>query len=352
METNITDSPTGSSNHNRLKSAAINPDPLSHGEHTHHRRPITLMANLEAAQLSSPGSKNAPAKKTSRTKNASESSHPQRPKSLKTRLADSTPENQDANKTPPKVVHETKHRSEKDRSRPTISLLKTEVIDDTSSVLRHSPKTPVQTRHQEKKSGGLEVKNNMSTDANVHDETATFDSPAAASVEHPAANVWATRFSWIKTHRRLLLIVAISFVSGILVSSWFGPGEQPAPRQGVADSGQSVPLPAAENVPYQQPAQSAAYYNGAHSLSAPESHGYPVYRQSYGNPYSGRSKPQQRSSTQYSDRAWDNHNAGQVPQTSSASPWRQPDSQKTDPYNKAQRPRYAPWSEHSQYREH
>lgn len=352
MENTITDNHTGSSNHNRLKSAAINPDPLSNGEHTHRRRPITLMANLETAQLSSPSSKNAPVKKTSRTKNASESNNPQRLKSLKTRLADSPPENQDAKKTPPKVVHESKDSSEKDRSRHTITLLKTELIDDTSSVL-HSHKTPVQTGHQEKKSGGLEVKNNLSTDANAHAETATIDSPAAAaSVEHPAANVWATWFSWITTHRRLLLIVAISFVSGILVSSWFGPGEPPAPRQGVADSAQSVPLPVSENVPYQQPAQSTAYYNGAHSRSASESHGYPVYRQSYGDPHYGRSKPQQRTSTQYSDRAWDNHNAGQVPQTTSASPWRQPDSQTTDQYNKAQRPRYAPWSGHSQYREH
>ncbi len=275
------------------------------GESGKRRRPIALKADLDITKSSVADTQNNQGRKTRQTKKAGELGRRRRPIALKA----------DLNNAESNAPYKKKVQGKK---------------------TRYCKKT-IETRINKK----------VPAEANTSADTQAFhDTPAPVRLPKgsPSANLSELCFPWVIRHRRLLLVVGLSFISGILFHSWFVPDESAASNQ-ITDSGQAAQqsvLERTDNGP--QPVPNPGNVSDTNTLPSHAIRGYPPKHQAYRNPSNGSTWPQQRPSSQNLNYEWSDYGHQTTQQTPSSVPWRDPGGQATPGYQKPTRQRYTPWS--------
>ena len=276
---------------------------------------------------------------------ARESGKCRRPITLKADLNITKSDVGDTQKTQGKKTHQTKKASEPGRRKRPIALKAD--LDLTNSNVPNKKKTRGKKTRYRKKTIEPRLEKKASTDADISADTQTFNdtpAPVRSPKGGPSANLPEFCFSWVKRHRRLLLIVGLSFISGILFHSWFGPDEPAAPSQ-LTDTGQAAwqsMLERSDSGP-----QSVPNPGNVSDTNTPPSHainGYPPKHQVYRNPSYSSTWPQQRTSSQNPNYGWSDHGHQMTPRTPSTPLWRDPGGQAAPSYQRPKRQMHTPWS--------
>ena len=274
------------------------------GESGKRRRPIALKADLDITKSNVADTLNSQGRKTRQKKKAGDSDKRRRPIAL----------NADLNITESSVPNKKKTQGEK---------------------TRYSKKT-IEPR----------IKIKVPAEANTCADTQAFydtHAPVRLPQGVPSANLSELCFSWVKRRRRLLLVVGLSFISGILFRSWFAPDEPAAPNQ-VTYSGQAAQksvLDRTDNGP--QSAPNPGIVADSNTLPSHAINGYPPKHQVYRNTSNGNTWLQQAPSSQNPNYEWREYGHQTTQQTPSSLSWRDPGGQATPGYQKPTRQRYTPW---------
>ena len=308
------------------------------------RRPITLKADLGTAKSAVPTTKKTQAKKARQTKETNESGRRRRPITLKADLDTAKPDVPATKKTQAKKARQTKKINESGRRRRPITLKAD--LDTAKPAVPATKKTQVKKTRHRKDASGPQINKKVSVEAKPTAETPNFyDTPTTipSLTIDTITNYSQFFFSWAIKHQRLLLVVVLSFISGILFHGWFVPDELPAPNQ-VTDSDQAAHPSVSEKTDYgTRLGPNSGYVSDSSSHSNPAASGYPPEYELYRNPSHGSPWPQRPSSQ--NPNYWQGDYGHQMtPQTPSTDPWRGPAGQTAPDYGQRTIQKYIPWS--------
>jgi hypothetical protein len=323
------------------------------------RRPISLKADLDVPKSPVRDTKKSQAKKARQGEKAGESGRRKRPIRLKADLDTAKAPVLDANQTQGETPRQRKKASDSGRRRRPITLKGELDSWDVPS----TKETPAKEARQRKEVGEPPSQEKASVEASASPAMPTVDdtpapSPAPSTMGNATASPFEAWLSWAQMHRRLLLVVGLSFIAGIMFRGWFIGEESPAPSQitksrpvvpdpvpsQTMDSAPSALRPAPESTRSQrQQVPNSGYSPGVYSQPTPPMGDYPPQEPVYPDPRYDGARPPQYPSARSPNRGWDDYGYQTMPRTPSASPQWQP--QTTPGYqNPMQQRRFNPWT--------
>lgn len=358
-KTDIRDDHTDSSDHFAFESAIVESNLLRKVEYadlpppnddvdesarvSHRRRPIRLKADLGAPKASVSDSRKSQAKAVRHRKKTGESARRHRPIQLKADVGVTKGDVPDTKRAQKKRSPERKKPSKPATGRRSIRLkadngvAKADFPDTNKTQSNTVEGNKTRTPRTEKKTP-VTAKTRKATPVR-----ADTPMPATPPVEFPSFDALEPWFSWMKSRRRLLLIVGLSFTSGILVHSWLAP-ETPEPTK-VMESSQPAQRSAMEDPALAtQPVSSPRDVSDYSSQPTPTNSDYMQQNRGYRDPNYGNARQQQRPFSQYPDQERGDFNYPTRPQTPLSSTWRPSAGQPTIDNRYGTRQKYNPWT--------
>lgn len=358
-KTEIRDDHTDSSDHFAFESAIVESNLLRKVEYAdlpppnddvgesarviHRRRPIRLKTDLRVPKEDITASRKSQAKPVRHRKKAGGSARGHRPIQLKADVGvtkDDVPDTNSAqNKPSPK-----RNKPSKTGTRRRSIRLKA----DSGVAKADSPDTSKTQRKTVQGNKTRTPRTEVKVSATAKTRKATpvrADTPMSAtpSAEFPSFDVLDPWFAWMKARRRLLLIIGLSFTSGILVHSWLAP-DTPEPTKVIKPSQPAQPSAMEEPALATQPAPSPRDVSDYYSQPTPTNNGTLQQNQGYRDPSYGSARQQQRPFSQYPNQERDDFNYPTRPQTPLSSTWRPSAGQPTTDNRYGTRQKYNPWT--------